>query len=269
MGLVERSPTDIEGQSRAHPQGEPSADGHAAAPADVPASARAEGHLGHRAGWLRAAVLGANDGLVSTASLMVGVASATDGRSGAVLTAGLAGLASGAMAMAAGEWVSVSSQADVEKADLDQERRELAEDPEGELEELIGIYQTRGLSRGLAEQVARELSRGDVLAVHAREELGQHESTHARPLQAALASAASFLTGGAVPFLGMVGTTGSAVRVVSIFVVTVLGLVLAGIAGARAAGTGIGRPALRVVAGGTAAMLVTAGVGHLAGIAGV
>jgi VIT1/CCC1 family predicted Fe2+/Mn2+ transporter len=230
-------------------------------------AARPEGHLGHRAGWLRAAVLGANDGLVSTSSLMVGVATASNAHGAAVLTAGLAGLAAGAMAMAAGEWVSVSSQADVEQADLALERRELEADPDGELQELIGIYQKRGLSRDLAEQVAVELSKGDVLAVHARDELGLHESHQARPVQAAVASAASFTLGGVVPLLGMFGSFAGNARILAIVVITLIGLALAGILGARAAGTAFLRPSLRVVLGGGAAMAVTALVGHLVGIA--
>ncbi len=231
--------------------------------------ARPEGHLGHRAGWLRAAVLGANDGLVSTSSLMVGVAAASHSSSGAVLTAGLAGLAAGAMAMAAGEWVSVSSQADVERADLELERRHLAADPEGELEELTRIYQERGLSRQLAEQVARELHEGDPLAAHARDELGQHETTQARPIQAAVASAASFTLGGLVPFLGMLGPATGTARILLIFLVTFLGLVLAGLLGARAAGANLLRPCLRVVLGGSVAMVITAAVGQLTGAAGL
>ncbi|WP_198950089.1 VIT1/CCC1 transporter family protein [Kineosporia sp. A_224] len=228
-----------------------------------------EGHLGHRAGWLRAAVLGANDGLVSTSSLMVGVATASDALGGAVLTAGLAGLAAGAMAMAAGEWVSVSSQSDVERADLDRERRELADDPRGELEELTGIYEQRGLPRDLAELVAAELHKGDVLAVHARDELGHSESSQARPVQAAGASAAAFTLGGLVPFLGMLGAVTGTARILLIVVVTLAGLTVAGALGARAAGTTLGRPTLRVVLGGGAAMAVTALVGHLVGLAGV
>jgi len=232
-------------------------------------SARPDGHLGHRAGWLRAAVLGANDGLVSTSSLMVGVATASGVHTSAVLTAGLAGLAAGAMAMAAGEWVSVSSQSDVEEADLELERQHLAADPDGELEELTVIYQERGLSRYLAEQVARELHEGDVLAAHARDELGQHETTKARPVQAALASAASFLLGGLIPFLGMLGPFTGAARILAIVVVTILGLWTAGYLGARAAGAGLLTPTLRVVLGGTIAMAITAGIGQLAGVAGL
>ena len=234
-----------------------------ATPYDV--SAHGEPHLGHRSGWLRAAVLGANDGLVSTSSRMVGVATASNAQGGAVLTAGLAGLAAGAMAMAAGEWVSVSSQADVEAADLEKERVELERNPEGELQELIGIYELRGLPRPLAEQVAVELSKGDVLAVHAREELGQTEITAARPMQAAMASASSFTLGGLVPFLGMIGPATGSARIILIVLVTMVGLAVAGVFGARAAGTGPARPTMRVVLGGSAAMAVTALVGHFAG----
>jgi len=232
-------------------------------------TARPEGHLGHRAGWLRAAVLGANDGLVSTSSLMVGVATASHAAGGAVLTAGLAGLAAGAMAMAAGEWVSVSSQGDVEQADLERERREQESDPVGELEELTVIYEERGLPRALAEEVARELHKGDALAVHARDELGQHPSTHARPAQASVASALSFTGGGLIPLLGMLGSFSGTARIMLIVAVTVVGLCVAGLLGARAAGAGLLRPTLRVVAGGSAAMAVTALVGHLAGVAGI
>jgi len=232
-------------------------------------SAPSEGHLGRRAGWLRAAVLGANDGLVSTSSLMVGVATASNGHSGAVLTAGLAGLAAGAMAMAAGEWVSVSSQSDVERADLELERRHLADDPVGELEELTVIYEQRGLTRALAEQVARELHSGDVLAAHARDELGQHETTRARPVQASVASAASFTLGGLVPFLGMLGPYAGSTRIFLIVAVTIVGLAVAGYLGARAAGAGLLTPMTRVVLGGGAAMAITAGVGHLTGAAGI
>ena len=194
-----------------------------------------EAHRGHRSGWLRAAVLGANDGLVSTSSLMVGVATASSAHGSAVLTAGLAGLTAGAMAMAAGEWVSVSSQGDVERADLERERRELASQPEAELEELVALYEERGLSRGLAEQVAQELSKGDLderVAVHARDELGQSEASHARPGQAALASAASFAVGGLVPFLGMLGPAAGTARILLIVAVTVVGLAVAGVLGA-------------------------------------
>lgn len=224
-----------------------------------------ENHRGQRAGWLRAAVLGANDGIVSTSSLMVGVATASTAHPQAVLTAGLAGLAAGAMAMAAGEWVSVSAQADIEQADLELEAKHLAADPDGEHEELVRIYQDRGLSRGLAEQVACELEQGDLLAVHARDELGHHETTKARPVQASLASAASFTAGGLIPFLGMLGDANGTVRIALVVAVTLVGLLAAGLLGAQAAGSRLARPTLRVVLGGLAAMAVTAGIGHLVG----
>lgn len=220
-----------------------------------------------RAGWLRAAVLGANDGLVSTASLMVGVA-ASHAAPGAVLTAGIAGVAAGAMAMAAGEYVSVSSQVDVERADLEFEAREHALDPAGELLEFTNLYEQRGLPRELAEQVATAFHAIDPLAAHARDELGQTMHTRARPVQAAVASAVSFVSGGLVPFLGMLATSDVS-RLVLIFAVTVAGLVATGVAGARIAGGPVLRPTLRVMLWGSVAMLVTAGVGqavHGAGI---
>jgi VIT1/CCC1 family predicted Fe2+/Mn2+ transporter len=226
-----------------------------------------EGHASGRAGWLRAAVLGANDGLVSTSSLMVGVA--TSGAStSAILTAGIAGLAAGAMAMAAGEFVSVSAQSDVEDADRVKETAEIAAHPEAELEELTRIYQERGVPRPLAEQVAAALHGEDALEAHLRDELGHSEHSKARPVQAAAASAISFTIGGLIPFLGMLAS-GETARLAAIVVVTILGLALAGVLGARAAGTTLLRPTLRVVLGGMAAMLVTALIGRLAGVAGV
>lgn len=226
-----------------------------------------EGHRTGRAGWLRAAVLGANDGLVSTSSLLVGVA-ASGASTGAILTAGLAGLAAGSMAMAAGEYVSVSSQSDVEKADRATEMAELAEDPEGELEELTQIYEARGVPRELAEQVAEALHAEDPLQAHLRDELGHHEATKAQPRQAAVASAASFAGGALIPFLGMLATSQQA-RLFAIVAVTVLGLALAGVLGARAAGTALLRPTLRVLIGGSAAMIVTAAIGAFAHVSGL
>jgi len=215
-----------------------------------------------RAGWLRAAVLGANDGLVSTASLMVGVA-ASQARPSAILTAGIAGVAAGAMAMAAGEYVSVSSQVDVERADADAEARQQERDPMGELAELADIYELRGLPRALAEEVAAAFHALDPLAAHMRDEWGQTHHTRARPVQAAIASASSFLLGGLVPFIGMVAMTSTS-RLVLIFLVTVAGLAVAGALGARAAGGSVFRPTIRVVTWGSIAMLVTAGVGQAA-----
>jgi VIT1/CCC1 family predicted Fe2+/Mn2+ transporter len=198
---------------------------------------------------------------------MVGVA-ASHAAPGAVLTAGIAGVAAGAMAMAAGEYVSVSSQVDVERADLEFEAREHALDPAGELLEFTNLYEQRGLPRELAEQVATAFHAIDPLAAHARDELGQTMHTRARPVQAAVASAVSFVSGGLVPFLGMLATSDVS-RLVLIFAVTVAGLVATGVAGARIAGGPVLRPTLRVMLWGSVAMLVTAGVGqavHGAGI---
>lgn len=227
----------------------------------------AEGHRGEHAGWLRAAVLGANDGLVSTASLMVGVA-ASGAAAGGVLTAGIAGLAAGSMAMAAGEYVSVSSQVDVERGDRAKEQHELATDPHAELAELAGIYRDRGLPADLADQVAQALHDADPLAAHLRDELGHTDITAARPLQAAGASAASFFIGGLIPLLGLLAPTPTT-KLWLIVAVTVIGLAVAGILGAWIAGTSLARPALRVVIGGGLAMLVTALVGQLVNVAGI
>ncbi|KJE23824.1 putative membrane protein [Frankia torreyi] len=225
-----------------------------------------ERHGAQRAGWLRAAVLGANDGLVSTSSLVVGVA-ASGASSGAILTAGLAGLTAGALSMAAGEFVSVSAQADIERADIALERAELAASPAAEFAELVGIYERRGLPRDLAEKVAEELTERDALGAHLRDELGHNEINEARPLQAASASAGSFTLGALVPFIGMAAPAGTA-RLLLIVAVTVLGLAVAGALAARAAGTALLRPTLRVVLGGCVAMAVTALVGVLADAAG-
>lgn len=224
-----------------------------------------ERHLVHRSQWLRAAVLGANDGIVSTASLVLGVAAAESGRSG-VIVAGVAGLVAGAMSMAAGEYVSVSSQADTENADLAKERHELATDPDGEHRELSGIYQQRGLDRDLADQVATQLMEHDALGAHARDELGLTEIHAARPLQAALASAASFAVGAALP-LGLVvfGPERGLVPLVAGGSLAFLAL-LGGMA-ARAGGASIARGAFRVTFWSALAMAATMGVGHLFGVA--
>lgn len=227
----------------------------------------AETHRAEHAGWLRAAVLGANDGLVSTASLMVGVA-ASGASFGATVTAGLAGLSAGAMAMAAGEYVSVSAQVDIEPADRAKERRELAQQPDAELAELAGIYAARGVPRDLAMQVAQALHARDPLEAHPRDELGHTEAGAARPVQAALASACSFLLGGLIPFLGLL-VQDAGLRPWAIVIVTLLGLVVAGVAGARIAGGTLVRPALRVLLGGAAAMAITALVGQIAHVAGM
>jgi VIT1/CCC1 family predicted Fe2+/Mn2+ transporter len=222
-----------------------------------------ESHLVERIGWLRAAVLGANDGIVSTASLVLGVAAASPDK-GAAMLAGMAALAAGAMSMAAGEYVSVSSQSDTEKADLARETRELAEQPEAELEELTGIYVKRGLDEPLARQVAIQLTNRDALGVHAREELGISEVTAARPIQAALTSAATFAAGAAAPMLVLalspMSWAGPAVAAASLVFLAILGAI-----GARAGGAKVLTATIRVTFWGALAMAVTAGVGMLFG----
>ncbi len=224
-----------------------------------------EGHRTHRIGWLRAAVLGANDGIVSTASLLVGVAAA-NANSGDILIAGVAGLVAGAMSMAAGEYVSVSSQSDTERADLDRERSELATDGESERNELASIYVKRGLDSSLARQVAEQLMAHDSLAAHARDELGISEITTARPVQAALASAATFGVGAVVPLLAVVAapTTWQIPVVVG---TSILLLALLGALGARTGGASVAKAAMRVTFWGALAMAITAGVGTLFGAA--
>jgi len=227
---------------------------------------RNENHRAHRAGWLRAAVLGANDGLVSTASLMIGVVSAQ--RNDFVVTAGLAGIAAGAMSMAVGEYVSVRSQNDIEESDRVLEMEHLAIDPEGELEELTQIYQERGISRATAEKVAQELHAHDPLGAHLRDELGQHESTKARPLQAAVASAVSFTAGGAIPLLGALAPSLGG-KALSIVAITFVGLILAGVISAKTAGSSLMRTTARIVFGGALGMAITAIVGQVAHISGI
>lgn len=224
-----------------------------------------ERHVVSRIGWLRAAVLGANDGIVSTASLIVGVASATSGRT-EVLVAGIAGLVAGAMSMAAGEYVSVSSQADAERADLDRERQELLDDPAGELKELSGIYEERGLDSRLAAQVAEQLTAHDALAAHARDELGISETVTARPVQAAIASALSFGVGAALPLLALVLSPTNLIAPI-VAAATLAALFGLGALGARAGGAAIIKPALRVTFWGALAMAITAGIGALVGAA--
>lgn len=222
-----------------------------------------EKHLVGRIGWLRAAVLGANDGIVSTASLIVGVAAAATGPN-EVLIAGVAGLVAGAMSMAAGEYVSVSSQSDTEKADLDRERRELKETPELEFEELTEIYVQRGVDRALARQVAQQLSEQDAVKAHARDELGIWDITTARPVQAALASAAAFSVGAAMPLLMVVvAPAGTLVPVVS--AASLAFLALLGAIGAKAGGADVLRATIRVTFWGALAMALTAGIGKLVG----
>lgn len=224
-----------------------------------------ERHLLERIGWLRAAVLGANDGIVSTASLIVGVAAASAGRQ-EVLVAGVAGLVAGAMSMAAGEYVSVSSQADTERADLARERGELASDPEFELEELTQIYVGRGVEPALARQVAAQMTAKDALGAHARDELGISAATQARPVQAALASAASFAAGAALPLLVVLIAPFDGIGW-SITAASLVFLALLGYWSAATGGAPKGAAALRVVVWGAFAMGVTALIGALFGAA--
>jgi VIT1/CCC1 family predicted Fe2+/Mn2+ transporter len=224
---------------------------------------RHEVHLGYRSNWLRAAVLGANDGILSTASLVLGVA-ASGAASAAIATAGIAGLVAGALSMAAGEYVSVSSQRDAERADMRLEQRELQLDPKGELRELSGIYEQRGLPAALASQVARTLSARDALEAHARDELGLDQTRLARPFQAAWTSALSFAAGAALP-LAAVTIIPSSLRVVGTVAVTLLALALLGDRGARLGGAPRGPAAFRVVAWGALAMSATASIGALVG----
>lgn len=230
----------------------------------MPRNRHAEHHLVHRIGWLRAAVLGANDGVVSTASLIVGVAAAGSGRP-EVLIAGLAGLVAGAMSMAAGEYVSVSSQADTEAADLAREQTELASDPDGELQELTEIYVERGLEPALARNVAEQLTSRDALGSHLRDELGISEIVSAAPVQAAFVSAATFAAGAAVPLVvaALAPATDITIWVAGATLVALAGL---GGLGAAAGGAGRVRGAARVLFWGALAMAATAGVGHLFGV---
>ncbi len=222
-----------------------------------------ESHYVNRSAWLRAAVLGANDGIISTASLIVGVASAA-GTRGDILTAAVAGWAAGAMAMAAGEYVSVSSQADSEAADLKREQRALAESPSEEKLELAHIYEERGLEPKLAKRVARQLMRKDALAAHARDELGFAEGAEAKPIQAAVASALAFSTGAAMPTLtAFLAPQGAVVKAVP--AAALIFLVALGALGAWAGGAPMLRPALRVGFWGALAMAVTAGIGAMIG----
>jgi VIT1/CCC1 family predicted Fe2+/Mn2+ transporter len=222
-------------------------------------------HRTHRIGWLRAAVLGANDGIVSTASLVLGVAAA-DASSKSILIAGVAGLVAGAMSMAAGEYVSVSSQSDTERADLDRERKELAADPRHEHEELSAIYVGRGLEAGLAAEVAVQLMKHDALGAHARDELGISETLTARPIQAALASAGTFSVGAVLPLLVVLLVPISALMW-AVSVSSLLFLALLGSLAARAGGASVITSAIRVTFWGALAMALTAGVGFLFGVA--
>jgi len=224
-------------------------------------------HRTHRAGWLRAAVLGANDGLVSTASLMIGLAAARVSDS-FLITAGIAGISAGAMSMAVGEYVSVRAQNDVEESDRLLEIEHLAVDPEGEFLELVEIYVNRGLTRELAREVVEQMHAKDPLEAHLRDELGQFESTKARPVQAAIASALSFTMGGLIPFAGAFAPTAGAVAV-SIVSFTLVGLFATGLISARTSGTAVMKPTVRVMIGGCIGMAITAGIGHFAHISGI
>jgi VIT1/CCC1 family predicted Fe2+/Mn2+ transporter len=226
-------------------------------------TSRPERHLSHRSNWLRAAVLGANDGILSTASLVLGVAASGASRS-AIVTAGVAGLVAGAGSMAAGEYVSVSSQRDAEEADMQLEERELRADPEGEVRELAGIYERRGLPAALAGEVASALTRHGALEAHARDELGFADERMARPLQAAWTSALSFATGAALPLIVVTVAPASA-RVAAAILVTLIALALLGDLGARLGGAPRRPATIRVVAWGAVAMAATAGIGALIG----
>lgn len=222
-------------------------------------------HRTNRTGWLRAAVLGSNDGLVSTASLMIGVAAAS--KSDLLITAGLAGIAAGAMSMAVGEYVSVKSQTDIEKTDREIEIRQLQEDPEGELAELINIYTERGLSKELATSVANALHEKDALEAHLRDELGHFDHTKARPIQAGIASAIAFTAGGVIPLIGAL--LGNENKVLFILIFTAIGLIVAGVISARIASSSTFKTTARIFAGGTLGVAITAGIGWLVGLTGI
>jgi VIT1/CCC1 family predicted Fe2+/Mn2+ transporter len=222
-----------------------------------------ESHLVTRIGWLRAAVLGANDGIISTASLIVGVAAAATAQN-EVLIAGAAGLVAGAMSMAAGEYVSVSSQSDTERADLARERKELQDSPAFELDELAEVYVKRGVDGSLARQVAQQLMAKDALGAHARDELGISEITTARPVQAALTSAATFSVGAAMPLL-MVVVSPASVLVPVVSAASLAFLAVLGAIGAKAGGANILRATVRVTFWGALAMAITAGIGKVFG----
>lgn len=224
---------------------------------------KTEQHYGHRGNWLRAAVLGANDGILSTASIIIGVAAASTTREPFIL-AGVAGLVAGALSMAAGEYVSVSSQGDIEKADLEREQKELEETPEEELLELAGIYQKRGLTKELAFEVAKQLTAHNALEAHARDELGINEITQVNPLQAALSSGAAFTFGGLLPVL--VAFFGNLAKMEYLqYGFAILFLTILGAIAAKVGGSSIKKAVLRITFWGTVAMAITALVGHLFG----
>jgi VIT1/CCC1 family predicted Fe2+/Mn2+ transporter len=222
-------------------------------------------HKGHRSGWLRAAVLGVNDGLVSVASLLIGVAVASksfDNVQSILISTGAAGIAAGALSMAVGEYISVSSQTDIEESDRLLEIEHLAIDPEGELEELVEIYKERGLDENLARLVAVQLTEKDALNTHLRDELGHHPHSKAHPIQASIASAISFALGGFVPFLAVFAPSVGKISL-SILIFTMVGLTCAGVVGARIAGSRVLIPTLRVLVGGCLGMAITAGIGQI------
>lgn len=223
-------------------------------------------HRAHRAGWLRAAVLGANDGLVSTASLMIGVSAAR--ADSFLVTAGAAGIAAGAMSMAVGEYISVRSQNDIEESDRLLEIEHLAVDPAGELEELIEIYMNRGLDRELAVAVAKTMTEKDALGAHLRDELGQFPHNKARPIQASVASALSFTLGGLIPFAGALAPT-IGTKVASIIVFTFAGLIGTGVLSAQIAGSSYLKTTIRILIGGSLGMAITAGIGSLVHLTGI
>jgi VIT1/CCC1 family predicted Fe2+/Mn2+ transporter len=229
------------------------------------ATRHGETHKSQRSGWLRAAILGSDDAVVSTASLMIGVAASSASKS-AVLVAGVAGLVAGSMSMAAGEYVSVSSQRDAERADIELEKRELATEPEAELRELTTIYVRRGLSEPLARQVAQALSARDRLEAHLRDELGIDTKTLANPLQAAWISAVSFASFALLPIAALL-VSPAPLRIVAMATISLASLGALGALGAHLGGAPIGRGTLRVLVGGGLAMAVTAAVGHLFGTA--
>jgi len=222
-------------------------------------------HRANRAGWLRAAVLGSNDGLVSIASLMIGIAAAN--KSDFLIAAGLAGIAAGSMSMAVGEYVSVKSQNDIEQSDREIEIKQLEMDPEGEFDELVDIYIKRGLPQDLAKEVVTAMHNHDALDAHLRDELGHFDHTRARPVQAGIASAIAFTAGGLIPLIGAL--LSSANQVSFILILTAFGLMAAGYISAKIAAAPLPRTMLRIFAGGTLGVAITAGIGWLVGLTGV
>jgi len=222
-------------------------------------------HRANRAGWLRAAVLGSNDGLVSTASLMIGIAAA--GKSELLITAGLAGIAAGSMSMAVGEYVSVKSQNDIENSDREIEIQQLTTDPEGEFQELVDIYIQRGLTEELAKQVVTSMHKKDALEAHLRDELGHFDHSKARPMQAGIASAIAFTAGGLVPLIGAL--VDSSNQVITILLFASIGLVAAGYISAKIAASPLVKTITRIFLAGALGVAITAGIGWLVGLTGI